>query len=112
MPERPYAPAHAESGMKLSVTELDTKIVIVLDGAVELQSIKEFKDTLSEIGEKTQKDIEIDLSRVGYIDSTGISLLIMLNKQQKQKNKDLRIANASANVLGLLELSSLKEVLH
>ncbi len=103
--------AHAESGMKLSVTELDTKIVIVLDGAVELQSIKEFKDTISEIGETTQKDIEIDLSRVGYIDSTGISLLIMLNKQQKLKNRDLRISNPSQSVLGLLELSSLKEIL-
>jgi len=100
-----------DAGMKFEITENDTTITITLEGAIELQTIKEFRDQLDVMAPSLSKDIEIDLSHVGYIDSTGISLLIMLYKKQKQNNKGFIIRNPSLNVSGLLELSSLKDVL-
>ncbi len=98
--------------MTYSITEHDEKIVVTLEGAIELQSIRDLKESLDDLAARTRKDIEIDLSRVTYIDSTGISMMIMLHKVQKQKNLTFRMKNATTNVAGLLELSSLKDVLH
>lgn len=97
--------------MEYQVIESPETITIVANGPIEMRSIKDFKDKLLELGETTNKNIEIDLSHVDYMDSTGIGLLITLLKKQKKKDKHLRISNASPRVLSLLELSSLSEVL-
>lgn len=97
--------------MKFEIIETDTTITINLEGAIELQSIKDFRERLEGMDFSVLRDIEIDLSGVGYIDSTGISLLIMLYKKQKQNNKGFIVRNPSQNVAGLLELSSLRDVL-
>ncbi|HQO02508.1 MAG TPA: STAS domain-containing protein [Spirochaetota bacterium] len=97
--------------MKFEIIETDSTIKIILEGAIELQTIKEFRTYLDEMDFSEKRDIEIDLSGVGYIDSTGISILIMLYKKQKQDSRGFIVRNASHNVAGLLELSSLKDVM-
>jgi anti-sigma B factor antagonist len=97
--------------MKFEIVETDSTINIILEGAIELQTIKEFRTHLEEMDFSEKRDIIIDLSGVGYIDSTGISLLIMLYKKQKQNSRGFIIRNSSHNVTGLLELSSLRDVL-
>ncbi|HPB80945.1 MAG TPA: STAS domain-containing protein [Spirochaetota bacterium] len=97
--------------MKFEIIETDSTIKIILEGAIELQTIKEFRTYLDEMDFSEKRDIEIDLSGVGYIDSTGISILIMLYKKQKQDSRGFTVRNASHNVAGLLELSSLKDVM-
>ena len=78
---------------------------------MELQTIKAFQNKISEIEPSIRKDMILDMSDVDYIDSTGISILIMLNKQQREKGKTLTIRNASQRVKSLLELSSLSDLL-
>ncbi len=56
------------------------------------------------------KDIELDLSSVEYIDSSGVGVLISLLKLQKKKGKSLKIRKVSTKVLNVLKLSSLSEV--
>ena len=58
----------------------------------------------------TDKDIEIDLSEVDYIDSSGVGVLISLLKLQKKKEKELIIEKVSSKVLNVLKLSSLSDV--
>ncbi len=85
--------------------------LITLKGPMELQTIKAFQNKISEIEPSIRKNITLDMREVDYIDSTGISILIMLNKQQKGKGKALSIINASQRVKSLLELSSLSDLL-
>ncbi|HNR87614.1 MAG TPA: STAS domain-containing protein [Spirochaetota bacterium] len=97
--------------MEYQIVESQDIVTIIANGPIEMRSIKDFKDKLLEMGDSTDKNIEIDLSHVDYMDSTGIGLLITLLKKQKKKDKQLRIVNATPRVLSLLELSSLSEVL-
>ena len=97
--------------MEYQIVESQDIVTIIANGPIEMRSIKDFKDKLLEMGDSTDKNIEIDLSHVDYMDSTGIGLLITLLKKQKKKDKQLRIVNATLRVLSLLELSSLSEVL-
>jgi anti-sigma B factor antagonist len=96
--------------MQIDVQERDDVVLIIVNGDIEMMTIKTFKQKLFEIGQNTEKDIEIDLSNVDYIDSSGVGVLISLLKLQKKKDKTLRIDKVSSKVLNVLKLSSLSDV--
>jgi len=76
--------------MEIEVKDSDSKVSIIVNGDIEMMTIKNFKQKLFEIGQNVDKDIEIDLSNVDYIDSSGVGVLISLLKLQKKKGKILK----------------------
>jgi anti-sigma B factor antagonist len=96
--------------MEISIKDGVESVSVVIIGDIEMITIKEFKEKLLQLGQSTEKDIDIDLSNVEYIDSSGVGVLISLLKMQKKKNKNLRIEKVSDKVLSVLKLSSLADV--
>ncbi|MCP4137244.1 MAG: STAS domain-containing protein [bacterium] len=96
--------------MDIEVKEAESMVSIIVNGDIEMMTIKSFKQKLFEIGQNVDKDIEIDLSNVDYIDSSGVGVLISLLKLQKKKGKTLKINKVSSKVLNVLKLSSLSDV--
>lgn len=96
--------------MTINIEENDSKVMISVTGDIEMMSIKEFKEKLLKLGQETEKDIEIDLANVDYIDSSGVGVLISLLKLQKRKGKSVVITEVSDKVLNVLKLSSLADV--
>ncbi len=96
--------------MDIHIKEEADIVNITVDGYIEMMTIKNFKEKLFEIGHNIDKNIEIDLSNVEYIDSSGVGVLISLLKLQKKKGKTLNIKKVSPKVLNVLKLSSLSDV--
>ena len=96
--------------MDIEIKENEGVVNITVNGDIEMMTIKTFKQKLFEIGQNVDKDIEIDLSNVDYIDSSGVGVLISLLKLQKKKGKELKIEKVSSKVLNVLKLSSLSDV--
>ncbi|MCU0843688.1 MAG: STAS domain-containing protein [Spirochaetes bacterium] len=96
--------------MNIEVKENDAQVSVIVNGDIEMMTIKEFKEKLLNLGQVTEKDIELDLANVEYIDSSGVGVLISLLKLQKKKGKVLKIRKASTKVLNVLKLSSLSDV--
>jgi anti-sigma B factor antagonist len=96
--------------MDIQIQETDDLVNVIVNGDIEMMSIKNFKEKLFEIGHNIDKNIEIDLSNVDYIDSSGVGVLISLLKLQKKKDKNLNIRKVSPKVLNVLKLSSLSDV--
>jgi len=96
--------------MDIQINEENDVVKITVNGDIEMMTIKNFKEKLFEIGHNIDKNIEIDLSSVDYIDSSGVGVLISLLKLQKKKGKELFIRKVSPKVLNVLKLSSLSDV--
>lgn len=96
--------------MEINLNNKENLIEIKVKGDIEMMSIKEFKEKLLAVGEENDVDIALDLSEVDYIDSSGVGVLISLNKLQKKKGKKLELVKVSPKVLNVLKLSSLAEV--
>lgn len=96
--------------MEIAINENDDNILITVSGDIEMMTIKEFKEKLFEVGQNVDKNVELDLSNVDYIDSSGVGVLISLLKLQKKKGKVLKIDKVSSQVLNVLQLSSLSDV--
>jgi len=96
--------------MEIQITDEQTQINVIVNGDIEMMTIKNFKQKLFELGQNSDKNIHIDLSNVDYIDSSGVGVLISLHKLQKKKGKELIIQKVSSKVRNVLKLSSLSDV--
>jgi anti-sigma B factor antagonist len=96
--------------MEIKILNDNDLIKIIVNGDIEMMTIKDFKQELFDIGQNTEKNIEIDMSGVDYIDSSGVGVLISLLKLQKKKGKTLTINKVSPRVMNVLKLSSLSDI--
>lgn len=92
-----------------SVKEEQGKIVIALEGDIDLENAGEVRKALL-ASLKQKKDLLIDLSAVTYIDSSGIASLVEgLQVARKQKN-ELSLVSVSVRARRVLELARLDKV--
>jgi anti-sigma B factor antagonist len=56
-------------------------------------------------------DVVVDLSRCGFLDSTGLSLLLTTHLRLSAAGGGLRIVGATAQVAGILEMSGVRDLL-
>lgn len=92
-----------------SVKEEQGKIVIALEGDIDLENAGEVRKALL-ANLKQKKDLLIDLSAVTYIDSSGIASLVEgLQVARKQKN-ELSLVSVSMRARRVLELARLDKV--
>lgn len=92
-----------------SIKEEQGKIVVALEGEIDLENAGEVRKALLN-SLKQKKDLLIDLSAVSYIDSSGIASLVEgLQVARKQKN-ELSLVSVSTRALRVLELARLDKV--
>lgn len=92
-----------------SIKEEQGKIVIALEGDIDLENAGEVRKALL-ANLKQKKDLLIDLSAVTYIDSSGIASLVEgLQVARKQKN-ELSLVSVSPRARRVLELARLDKV--
>jgi len=97
--------------MNIEISEDENLINISIKGSADSAGVKKFIEIVDSICNGKEKDVDIDLSEMEYMDSTCISILLKLNKFQKQKNRDFKISKASYKVSSLLSLCSLSDTL-
>ncbi len=97
--------------MEIEVNEYDEVIAVTVTGDIDIYASKDFKNTIFEISQTRDKNIDIDFSRVDFMDSAGLGVLISLYKIQKARGKKLIISNANTDVINFIKLSNLSNLL-
>lgn len=92
-----------------SVKEEQGKIVVALEGDIDLENAGDVRKALL-ASLKQKKDLLVDMSGVDYIDSSGIASLVEgLQVARKQKN-ELSLVSVSPRARRVLELARLDKV--
>jgi anti-anti-sigma factor len=65
----------------------------------------------SELLEKGEKKIIFDISRVSYLDSSGIGIIVMCSSKAKQAGGELRFAGAEGHVKTILKMTEVGKIL-
>ncbi|NGQ94901.1 STAS domain-containing protein [Brevibacillus sp. SYP-B805] len=92
------------------VTVEDTKSVLSLNGDLDIDAFETVKEEIMTEQYSTQH-VEIDFSRVRFVDSTGIGLLIDLVHHLRNGGKAITIANVSREVQEVFSLLQLADIL-
>ena len=93
--------------MNVKINQGTDNVKIIIEGNLESTTIKPFSDKIANIP-GLNKNVEIDLELVDYIDSSGIRTLLTLSNKLKESNRNLSIINCSDNIKRILKFSSLQ----
>lgn len=85
--------------------------VLTLGGRLNMVSAAQLKTAINEAVEAGRTRVVIDLADVGFMDSSGLGVLIAGLKRARQDGGDLRITGVTQQVATVLQLTNLDRVL-
>ena len=93
--------------MSLHVTKSGEVVIIEVEGQLIVGNRQELKQRVLDEAEAGSRKILVDFERTGYIDSSGLGVLVSLAKRLRELGGDLRLANLNDDLQTLFELTKL-----
>jgi len=89
----------------------DNHIVLAITGEIDLYSVKQLKEHVSQVIEQEREArIIMDLNNVKYIDSTGLGILIGIKRRCAEKAGELVLVFESDRISNLFNITGLHNV--
>ena len=99
--------------MHIASTVKANKMIIKVKGDLDLVSAQQFKQVVERsIVKGRTKNIILDLEEVGFIDSSGLGVILGRYKNLRNRGGRLSIINPQPQVTRLLELSGIGKLAH
>ncbi len=95
--------------MKHEIREESGAVIVALEGDVDLQSSPDARKVLLECVDR-KKPVLVDLSGVGYIDSSGVASLVEILQTARKSGTNLILVAVSEGALRVLQLARLDKV--
>ncbi len=96
--------------LQLSQTEVDGLIVIQPDGEIDLYSSPNLRKAILVAVQSARSEVRVDLSRVGYMDSSGVATLVEGLQGCGKNQKTFSLLQPSPAVMKVLQLARLDSV--
>lgn len=82
-------------------------VVVTVDGQLIVGNRQELKQQVVDALDGGARKFVVDFSRTGYIDSSGLGVLVSLSKKIREHGGDLRLAGLNEDLQTLFELTKL-----
>jgi anti-sigma B factor antagonist len=82
-------------------------VVVSIDGQLIVGNRQELKQAVLDTLDGGARKFVIDFARTGYIDSSGLGVLVSLSKKIREQGGDLRLAGLNEDLQTLFELTKL-----
>ena len=93
--------------MSFEVKKQNGITVIDVEGQLIVGNRQELKQKVLQELESGERKFLIDFDRTGYIDSSGLGVLVSLSKKIREQGGELRLANLNEDLRTLFELTKL-----
>lgn len=93
--------------MPFSVRNVGDTTVVQVDGQLIVGNRQELKDLVLARLEAGARNFVIDFARTGYIDSSGLGVLVSVSKKIREAQGELRLASLNEDLQTLFELTKL-----
>jgi len=82
-------------------------LVVEVDGQLIVGNRQEFKQAVLDALDAGERKFLVDFTQTGYIDSSGLGVLVSLSKKIRDEGGDLRLAGLNEDLKTLFELTKL-----
>jgi anti-sigma B factor antagonist len=82
-------------------------MVVTVDGQLIVGNRQELKQQVIDALDGGARKFVVDFSKTGYIDSSGLGVLVSLSKKIREHGGDLRLAGLNEDLQTLFELTKL-----
>ena len=93
--------------MGFEVIKEDDVTILDVEGQLIVGNRQELKQKVLDELEGGERRFLIDFDRTGYIDSSGLGVLVSLSKKIRENGGELRLANLNEDLRTLFELTKL-----
>jgi anti-sigma B factor antagonist len=97
-------------GLKIEQTVRGDRTRISVHGEVDLYTSPDLRAALIKAVPAAEAGVEVDLSGVEYMDSSGVATLVEGFKSARENSKAFVLSTPSASVMKVLELARLDSV--
>lgn len=99
--------------MVLKFSKNENKLIVQLNGELDHHSAEEVRSKLDDFIEKEKLNFMImDFSKVSFMDSSGIGVVIGRYKKLTQKKGRLAVINVEGNIKKVFELSGMFKIIN
>jgi len=81
--------------------------VVDVEGQLIVGNRQELKQTILDELDKGERKFLVDFSNTGYIDSSGLGVLVSLSKKIREQGGELRLSSLNEDLRTLFELTKL-----
>lgn len=97
--------------MNINVQILDHLARIAITSRFEFKMYYDFKNAFTQLLDNAAvREIEVEMSKVDYMDSAALGMLLLLGERAKAANKPVVLTNASGTVLQVLEIANFSKI--
>jgi anti-sigma B factor antagonist len=94
----------------LTETTVDAQVVVAVLGEVDVHSAPELRDRLTEVSDAGAPTLVVDLTRLAFIDSTGLGALVAARNHATERGTVLKVVCSSERLLKLFRITGLDGV--
>ena len=98
--------------MGFQVEKVSDVPVVDVEAQLIVGNRQELKQKVLEELEKGERKFVVDFEKTGYIDSSGLGVLVSLSKKVREQGGELRLANLNEDLKTLFELTKLDTLFH
>jgi anti-sigma B factor antagonist len=88
----------------------DTTNILEIEGEIDVYTSPQLKQDIVQLAERGMKHLIIDLSKVDYLDSTGLGVLIGGLKRLREAEGNLVLVSPSMRILRIFEITGLDKI--
>ncbi len=97
--------------MNINTEKVNDVVVIRLEGKLVIgEPVEKFRNALDSLIKEGNKKFVIDLSKVDYMDSTGLGELVRAYTTAKKHDGELKLASMTAKIKDLMTMTKLLTV--
>lgn len=96
--------------MEINIQETQEKIIVTLDGELDTASAIEVEKQLQPLYNIEGHNIVIDCTKLEYIASTGLRILLNILKQSKAHNNNLVLKNVNEDIQDVFKLTGFNTI--
>lgn len=93
-----------------SRTPNDTTCILEIEGEIDVYTSPQLKQDIVKLAEQGTKHLIINLSKVEYLDSTGLGVLIGGLKRFREKEGNLVLVGPGMRILRIFEITGLDKI--
>jgi len=98
--------------MGFQVEKVGDVLVVDVEGQLIVGNRQELKQKVLEELDNGERKFVVDFEKTGYIDSSGLGVLVSLSKKVREQGGELRLANLNEDLKTLFELTKLDTLFH
>lgn len=95
--------------MNIEIVERDGSVILLVDGEIDIATAPQLDEALARAEATEATAVVVDLDRVGFIDSTGLHVLLKYALMSSQNGQRLRLTKGSPQVRRLFEISGTRD---